>query len=166
MTTNWVVETSGHKWWNTTHCRWDSPIRSSDCGDVPRIGRQPSSHNPCCGTRRVVAGVLRHSSQVTVETQRSENGLLPQDGSANGRLPQDGSANGQLPWEDNNPRMGDCPGMSIPEWTCALGWLREWALAPGGQQSENGHLPWDVDPRMGLRLRMMLCEWASAPGWN
>ena len=131
MATNRVVKTSGHMWWNTTHCRWDSPTQSDEavemfpglagshpvtthvmerdalsqetpvatkqvvetskgrekgsecgdtptsndativathchlgfglsetvrrgCGDVPRTGRQPSSHNPCCGTQRIV----------------------------------------------------------------------------------------------------------------
>ena len=62
-----VVETSSHMQWNTTCCRWDPPTQSSDCGDVPRIGRWPSSHNPCCGTRHIVVGVFQHGSQVLME---------------------------------------------------------------------------------------------------
>ena len=59
------------------------------------------------------------------------------------------STNGHLPWENcdlrmgirpgTDPRMGSRPGMM----------LREWALAPGEQQSENEHWLQDTDPRTG-----------------
>ena len=92
---------SSHMQWNTTHCRWDSPTQSSDCGDVPRIGKAiqpqpmlwnttdcrgspPMQQSGDCGdsekTTDVVAGVLRCSSRVTVETQRRQQ-MLSQESS-------------------------------------------------------------------------------------
>ena len=32
--TDWVVETSSHMQWNTTHCRWDSPMQSDEAVEM------------------------------------------------------------------------------------------------------------------------------------
>ena len=34
MTTNWVVETSSRRQWNTTHCCWDFSTQLGGCEDV------------------------------------------------------------------------------------------------------------------------------------